>query len=131
AAGEAGQMPALLLLVATEDERITAQVLHQEDRGRRRARPRHLLGGEAERERSRGGAAVLLGDVQSHQPLLAEQLELLVWVFAGLVDVRREGRDALARDLAREVTHGALLVGEVVELAQRSLLLRVVVEALA
>ena len=119
AAGEARQEPALLLLVPAEDEGITAEVLHQEDRGRRGARPRHLLGGEAERERSRGGAAVLLGDVQSHQPLLAEHLELLGRVLPRLVDVRREGRDTLARNLAREVAHGALLVGQVVELAQR------------
>ena len=62
-----------------------------------------------------------LRDVQPHQALLAEQLELLVRVLPGLVDVRGERRDALAGDLPREVAHGALLVGEVVELAQRLL----------
>ena len=44
-------------------------------------------------------------------PCCAEQLELLGRVLPGLVDVRRHRRDALARDLAREVADGALLVG--------------------
>ena len=45
-----------------------------------RARPRHLLGGQAERERSRGGAAVRLGDVQTPSAPAGQQLELLVRV---------------------------------------------------
>src|SRR5262249_41618013 len=114
--GEARQIAALLLRVAAEDDRIAAEVLHEEDRGGRRAGPRHLLRGETEGQRAGGAAAVLLGDGEPHQALLAEELELIGRVLAGLVDVRGQRRDALAGDLTREVADRSLLVAQVVEL---------------
>ncbi len=51
--------------------------------------------------------------MQAHQALLAEQLELLVGILAGLVHVGGQRRDALPGDLAGQVPDRALLVGEV------------------
>jgi hypothetical protein len=53
--------------------------------------------------------------VETHQSLLAEQLELLVRVLPGLVDVSGQRRDALAGDLAGQIADRALLVAELEE----------------
>src|SRR5206468_3680575 len=119
---EPGQEPALLLLVARERDGVAAQVLHEEDRGGGGAGPRHFLGGEAERQPAGSAPAVLLGDVEAHQPLLRQELQLLVRVLAGLIDARGEGGDALARDLPREVADGALVVAQVIELVHALIL---------
>jgi len=94
------------------DERIAGRVLHEIDHGRGGAGPRDLLHGEAEGERAEAGAAVCLGHVEAHQPLLAEQVELLGGIRLALVDLRGARRDALARDDAGEVAHLPLVVAQ-------------------
>src|SRR5882672_1316834 len=116
-AGELGQVAPLLLLAAREDDRIAPEVLEQEDGRTRGTGPGHLLGGQTEGQRARRGAPVGRRDVEPHQPLLAQQLELLVGVLAGLIRVGRERSDALARDLPREVPDGPLVVRQVVQIA--------------
>src|SRR5207253_2902851 len=103
AGGEPRQIAALLRLGAVRDERIPGRVLHEIDDGGGRTGPRDLLHGEAERERPEPGAAVGLGDVEAHQPLRAEETQLLGGVRLRLVHLRGERRDALAGQRARQL----------------------------
>src|SRR5438094_197370 len=103
AVGEPRQVAALLRLGAVRYERIAGRVLHEIDDGGGRTGPRDLLHGEAERERPEPGAAVGLGDVEAHQPLRAEETQLLGGVRLRLVHLRGERRDALAGQRARQL----------------------------
>src|SRR5215510_11230578 len=120
ARGQAREVAALLRLVAGRDDGPAARVLDEVDDRGGRARPGYLLDGDAERESAHPAAAVRFRNVETHQPLLAEELELLGRVGLGLVHVGGQRRDAVARDRAHEAPHGALLVGQVEILGHRS-----------
>ena len=103
ARGQPRQVAALLRLGPMRDERIAGRVLHEIDDGGRRARPRDLLHGEAERQRAEPGTAVRLRHVEAHQPLIAEEAQLLGGVRLRFVHLRGERRDALAGQRARQL----------------------------
>src|SRR4029453_11094951 len=73
---QARQVAALLLLVPGRHDRPAARVLDEVDDGGGRARPGDLLDRDAEREDTQRAAAVRLRNVEPHQPLLAQELEL-------------------------------------------------------
>jgi len=112
AGGEARQVATLLGLGAVGDDRVAGGVLHEVDHGGRRARPRDLLDGQAERQRTEAGAAIGLRDVEAHQAGLGHVRERLGRVQLGLVDDGRPRRDLLARNAPREVAHLALLLAQ-------------------
>jgi hypothetical protein len=112
ARGEARQIAALLLVGAVGDDRVAGGVLHEIDDGTGGARPRDLLDRQAECHRAEPGATVRLGNVEAHEPLAAEEVELLRGITLGLVDVRGQGRDALARQRTGEVTRLPFFLSE-------------------
>ncbi len=113
AGGQARQVPLLLRLAAVRDDRVAGRVLHQIDDRRGRARPRELLGGQAEGQRAEVGPAVGLRHVEAHEAGAPEVLERLGGIELGLVHRRRPRRDALARDRAHEIARLPLVVREV------------------
>ena len=105
-----GSQRALLLLVAEEEDR------HRPERGVRgdgdrdgRVDPRQLLDRDRVREGVAAGAAVLLGNRDPHQAELGQLGDELVREAALAVELLREGRDALARELATVVAHQLVL----------------------
>ena len=91
------------------------------DRDRdRRVDPRQLLDDDRVRDRVGAGAAVLLGDRHPHQAELGELRDELVGEALLAVELGRDGRDALARELAHGLADELLLLGEVeVQAARR------------
>ena len=79
----------------------------------RRVDPRELLDRERVRDGVAACAAVLLGDGQPHQAELAEVGNDLVRETRLAVELLRDGRDLLARELAHRVADELLLLGEV------------------
>ena len=63
-------------------------------------------------DRVHAGAAVLGRHLDAHQPVLAEQADVLEREFAGLVEVLGAGRDLFLGDAARHVLDHQLLFGE-------------------
>jgi hypothetical protein len=99
----------LLLGAAGGDDRPASGVLDEIDGGGRRARPGDFFDGEAERQGAHVGPAVGFGDVEPHEPLIAQKLQLFLGIGFGLVHLGGARRDAVARDRAHQVAHLALL----------------------
>ena len=112
ARGEPRQVAAFLRLRSVRDERVAGGVLHEIDDGGGGTRPCDLFHREAEREGAEAGAAVRLGHVQAHEALRAEQSQLLGGIRFGLVHLRRQRRDALARQRTRELARLPLVVAQ-------------------
>ena len=93
ARGQTRQKTPLLRLGARRDDRPAAGVLDEIDGRGRCARPGDLLDGEAERQGAHVGPAVRLGDVEPHEPLVAEELQGLVGIGFGFVYVGGQRRD--------------------------------------
>ena len=64
--------------------------------------------GDERRERAGGGAAVLLGEHQAEEAVLAEELDHVPRELGAVVDLGRARRDALARERPDEVADLAL-----------------------
>src|SRR5581483_12368027 len=92
--------------------------------GDARAAPVELLADEHAVERREAGAAVLLGDVQVHQPDLVRLRDHLGGVLHRLVVLRLLGADLVLGELAGELAQRLLLLGEGERDAVRRALLR-------
>ena len=105
-----GQVALLLLVAAGELEAERAELLHREDQGRGRADLPHLLDRDQREERAGAEPAVLLGEEEAEDVVLAEQLDDVPGELVGGVDLGRARRDPLARELPDEVAQLPLLV---------------------
>ena len=112
AAGQVGEPSLLLGVGAGEDDRVAAQRLDGEDERARGADLGDLLDGDVEGQGAPAQPAVLGGEGQGEEVLLAEQLDHVPGELLGLVDLRRPGGDASARQLADRPLHHQLLLVE-------------------
>src|SRR5439155_900993 len=87
----------------------------------RRADLRDLLDRDEAEQRARAEPPVLLLEEDAEELVLAEELDDVPRKLRRPVDLRRAGRDPLARERAHEVADLALLVGEQVGRHSRSL----------
>ncbi len=110
------RQPALLLLVAAgELEPERAELLHREDQAARRADLRDLLDRDQREQRPGAEPAVLLGEEEPEDVVLAEQLDDVPRELVRRVDLGRARRDPLARERADELAQLPLLVGQRIE----------------
>ena len=112
AAREAREEAALLLVGARELDPERAELLDGEDQAARRAGLRGLLDRDERRERAGADAAVLLGEHQPEEAVLAEELDHVPRELGGVVDLGGAWRDPLAGERADEVADLALLRGQ-------------------
>src|SRR6266566_9745684 len=105
-------MPLLLRVAAGELEAERAELLHREDERRGRADLRHLFDRD-QREKGAGAEpAVLLGEEEAEDVVLAEQLDDVPRELVGGVDLGSPRRDSLASELPDEVAQLPLLVAQ-------------------
>ena len=119
AARELRQEALLLLVGAGELDPERAELLHGDDQPARRADLRELLDDHEGHQRALADAAVLLVVQDAEEVVLAEDLDDVPRELAGLVDLGRARRDALARERPDELADLALLVVQRVEGAHR------------
>ena len=110
ARGELRQVALLLLVAARELEAERAELLHREDQRRGRADLPHLLDRDQREERAGAEPAVLLGEEEAEDVVLAKQLDDVPRELVRGVDLGGARRDPLTRELADEVAQLALLV---------------------
>src|SRR5262249_17654901 len=103
----------LLLLGAGEHDRDAAERLVEVLRARRGARRRDLLAHHRQPEPAHRAPAIRFGYPDAVKAPLAQRADGVFRVFLGIVVARGVGRDALARDLPREVADHALIVREI------------------
>ena len=115
---EPWQITPLLLVGARRDDRPASRVLDEIDGRGGGAGPGDLLDGEAERQGAHVRSAVGFGDVEPHEPLVAQELQRFVRVDLGLVDMGGQWRDPVAGDGAHQLAHLALL-GRQIEVVAR------------
>src|SRR4029079_7037506 len=73
---------------------------------------RDLLDRDEREQRSRPGAADLLGEEEAEDPLVAEELDDVPRELVRRVDLGRTGRDPLARHRSNELAQLALLLAQ-------------------
>src|SRR4026209_2665352 len=98
--------------IAAESEPERPELLHREDQPARRADFRDLLDRDQGEQCPGARAARLLVEEEPEDALVTEQLDDVPRKLVRRVDLRRAGRDPLARERPDEVAQLPLLVGQ-------------------
>ena len=106
------QVSLLLLLIARELDAERPELLSRENQAARGADFRDLLDGDERQEGPRPEPSVLLVEEEPEEVVLPEELDDIPGKLVALVDLRRPGRNSLARELTDEITDLALLLGQ-------------------
>src|SRR5205807_820699 len=112
ALGESRQVTLLPLVAASELEAERAELLHGEDQRRGRADLRHLLDRDQREESAGAEPAVVLGEEEAKDVVLAEELDDVPREVVGRVDLGGARRNSLTGELPDEIAQLSLLVGQ-------------------